>query len=480
MKMMAVLAAVGLSLCVRGVMGAPIELTVETGVAGARIPGDFLGVSMEMKSLLANEKGGYYFGEGTRKELVGMFKQIGIKNLRVGGNTTDTPGIEVPTGEKIDRLFAFTREAGVKVIYTLRARVAKEIEGEARKDAYVELGRKDGEIAKYVMDHYKGEVMSFEIGNEPNVYERTYEGYRTLFGNITKTVKSAAYAPDAMFCGPNTTPGKVEWVREFAKDFGSSGEINLLTQHAYFGGNSRKVTDQAAARDAMLSKKWLGSYQKMADGIVPIAEQLKLPYRIEETNSYFNGGAKDVSNSFASALWGLDYLYWWASHGASGLNFHTGDKVAAADEQAPCWYALFWTAADGKGFKANPIAYGAKAFAVGSQGTLCPVKWDIGERNMTAYAVKGEDGHLYVTVINKEHGEKAEGATVAVHADGFAGQAEVLTLSVPGNDISKLEGETRGGEAIREDGSWDGKWSEVKGGTVEVGPASAVVVRVGR
>ena len=49
-----------------------------------------------------------------------MFQQIGIKNLRVGGNTTDTPGIEVPRGDKIDRLFGFTRAAGVKVIYTLR------------------------------------------------------------------------------------------------------------------------------------------------------------------------------------------------------------------------------------------------------------------------------------------------------------------------------------------------------------------------
>ena len=179
------------------------------------------------------------------------------------------------------------------------------------------------------MDRYTGDVISFEIGNEPDVFEKTYEGYKSLFENISHTVKATEYAPDALFCGPNTTPGQMHWVDNFAKDFGDSGEMNLLTQHAYFGGNSRLVKDQAAARGAMLSRQWAGKYWEMAGGMMVISGEHKLPYRIEETNSFYNGGAKDVSNSFASALWGLDYLYWWASHGASGLNFHTGDKVAA-------------------------------------------------------------------------------------------------------------------------------------------------------
>ena len=29
-----------------------------------------------------------------------------------------------------------------------------------------------------------------------------------------------------------------------------------------------------------------------------------------------------ASNAFASALWALDYLHWWAAHGAAGVNFH--------------------------------------------------------------------------------------------------------------------------------------------------------------
>jgi hypothetical protein len=356
--------------------------------------------------------------------------------------------------------------------------VDKNIQGEARKQAYVELGKNDGEIAKYVMDRYKGDVISFEIGNEPNVFEKTYEGYKSLFENISHTVKLPEYAPEAMFCGPNTTPGQLDWVDNFARDFGDSGEVNLLTQHAYFGGNSRLVKDQAAARGAMLSKQWAGKYWEMAGGMMVIAGEHKLPYRIEETNSFYNGGAKDVSNSFTAALWGLDYLYWWASHGASGLNFHTGDKVAAGDEQAPCWYALFWSSEHG--YKANPLAYGAKAFAMGSKGRLCPVKMDAGEQNITAYGVLGEDGNMYVTVINKEHGEGAQPETIALHVANFTGKTEALTLSVPGNDISKLEGETLGGAAIGEDGSWEGKWVAANGDAIELAPATAVVVRVSR
>ena len=49
---------------------------------------------------------------------------------------------------------------------------------------------------------------------------------------------------------------------------------------------------------------------------VPQAISNALPYRLEEVNNYFNGGATNVSNTFASALWGLDFMYWWAAHGA--------------------------------------------------------------------------------------------------------------------------------------------------------------------
>jgi hypothetical protein len=118
--------------------------------------------------------------------------------------------------------------------------------------------------------------------------------------------------------------------------FAGSGRLALITQHAYPGGNARKVTDVAAARDTMLSRVWVRGYEKFYGDFGPTAAEHHVPYRIEETNSFYNSGRQNVSDTHAAALWALDYLYWWATHGAAGLNFHTGDHVAAADESTPC------------------------------------------------------------------------------------------------------------------------------------------------
>src|SRR5439155_25020148 len=124
-------------------------------------------------------------------------------------------------------------------------------------------------------------------------------------------------APDAQFCGPSTTPGRGVWARDFATDFASSGHVKFISQHSYPGGSGSKVTDPVTGRDKLLAPAITASHQKMYDTFVPTAIEKKLPYRLEETNSYFNGGAQNVSNTQGAALWALDYLHWWAAHDAA-------------------------------------------------------------------------------------------------------------------------------------------------------------------
>src|ERR1017187_10896765 len=107
------------------------------------------------------------------------------------------------------------------------------------------------------------------------------------------------------------------------------------------------------------------------------------------------GGATNVSNTFASALWGLDFMYWWAAHGAAGVNFHTGDKVAAGSELRPSKYTPYFTSTNG--YLVRPLGYGIKAFDLGSHGKLIPVTIsNPGNLNLTAYAVLGDDKNLYL------------------------------------------------------------------------------------
>lgn len=42
--------------------------------------------------------------------------------------------------------------------------------------------------------------------------------------------------------------------------------------------------------------------------------KLGMKFGLTESNDYL-GGVAGGSNSFASALWALDYLHWWAEHG---------------------------------------------------------------------------------------------------------------------------------------------------------------------
>ena len=213
---------------------------------------------------------------------------------------------------------------------------------------------------------------------------KEYPVYRDEWRKYFVALTAPNIAPGATFCGPSATPGKTAWARDFAADFGKAGGLAFISQHDYPGGAGNRATNVVAARDQMLSPAWLAGYQKFRKAFVPAAQTNGLRYRIEEANNFFNGGAKDVSDTFASALWALDYLHWWAAHQAAGINFHTGDQVAAGERMNPCRYASFLTSETG--YHVQPVGYGIKAFTLGSRGRIVPVAANAkSELNLTAY-----------------------------------------------------------------------------------------------
>ena len=68
------------------------------------------------------------------------------------------------------------------------------------------------------------------------------------------------------------------------------------------GGAGNKVPTPEYGRDRMLgdvswsSNSFPKAYQKLYDSFVPMALSNGLPYRLEEVNNYFNGGATNASN----------------------------------------------------------------------------------------------------------------------------------------------------------------------------------------
>ena len=443
----------------------PVTITVDTRSPGAAIPDDFAGLSFEMQYVLPGTNGIYFFSPKNRP-LIAVIKTLGIKNLRVGGNTADRPGVVVPGQADADSLFTFARAAGVKVIYTLRLR-----QGSAEDVV---------PVAKHIEQRYPAQLACFAIGNEPDVFTKEYPVYREEWKKYVAAITAAA--PGAIFCGPCATPTRVAWSRQFADDFAKSGLITYITQHDYPGGDSRRATNVVAARDKMLSPAWLEHYGKFYDAFAATAVSNNLPYRYDEANSFYDGGAQDVSDTFASALWGLDFLHWWAAHGANGVNFHTGDKVAARDMNKPCRYAVFWTS--NRGYNVHPIGYGLKAFDLGGHGRVLPLA--ISSTNpldLTAYAVRGARGELFVTIINKEHGAEGRSADLTINATGISGSGKVIFLSAPGGNVATKTGVTLGGAPVEDNGSWKGKWMSLKAGQtgqceVTVPAASAAIVKL--
>src|SRR6201986_3186178 len=102
----------------------PVTVTVEDGPPGPVVPDDFAGLSFERGPLNAGNAGvdGYLFRPGN-DSLVTLFRDMGLRNLRIGGGSVDfyPPAGTGPDGfTGGDNLFAVAAAAGAQVIYSLR------------------------------------------------------------------------------------------------------------------------------------------------------------------------------------------------------------------------------------------------------------------------------------------------------------------------------------------------------------------------
>jgi hypothetical protein len=454
----------------------PVALKIDAQSPGVKIPADFSGLSFEISNLLPGADGKRLFSPDNRR-LITLFRTLGIKSLRVGGNTADLPKIPIPNPADIDSLFAFARAAGVKVIYTVRLR-----NGNIQQDAA---------IVRYIEQHYRSQLTCFAIGNEPDFYRKvypvikTYPEYRAEWKKYAAAI--AAAAPGAKFCGPSAGE-TTSWSRDFANDFGRSGWVTLITQHDYPGGGARDVASAASARNRMLSPAWLQHYQEFYEAFATTALSNGLPYRFEEANN-FTGGAKNASDTFAAALWALDFMHWWAAHGCAGVNFHNRRWILSCvihPAVAPLLPPRLKTLAsrfDTRRYAIYPIGYGIKAFDLGGHGRVTPVTISNPDKlNLTAYAVRGAR-NFFVTIINKEHGANARAANVTIAANRVSRNAAAIFLTAPNGCVAAKTGVTLGGASICADRPWRGKWTPLpvdpKNGPLKlkVPAASAAVVR---
>jgi hypothetical protein len=433
-----------------------VTVTLNPSTPGATIPSDFLGLSFEETDLLPNSSGGYYF-VNTNQPLLNVFNTLGVRSLRIGGNTADS-GTQ-PANADIDALFGFAQAANAKVLYTLRLKTFNATTANT--------------TASYIMSKYASDVTCFAIGNEPNLFPIAYSTYKTDTQTYINTI--SASNPTAKYCGPAPAGGSESWTASFATDFAGSGQIAYATLHNYFGQNGGTTTG-ATARNLMLSANMLSTYASNASAFVPTVRSKGMQYRMEETNSFYDGGSNGMSNTFAEALWVLDYSYWWANNSAEGINFHTGDSVSGG----PAYYSFFTTTAGG--YTIQPGAYGALAFNLGSHGQIVPVTLtNPSGMDLTAYGVLAPDNSLWVTIINKTHESGSITANLSFNLGGAYSQGNMWLMQAPNNDDSQMTGITVGGAPISVTGTWSGTSTLVpvsgSTATLNLSAATAAVIQ---
>ena len=465
---LALVCAVGLSSSVASGQS-PVALAI-TNSPGYAIPPDFIGLSF------GTETAGQVFNSSAA-QLITLFQQIGVKNLRFMGDEKTS---------NIKNEFAFAQaEGSLKIIY-----------GVTLTNVPVAAA-----AAGYIWTNDSALLDYFEIGNEPDWTSSNNgktEGpaitnYTSFLAAWTSNATAMlSVAPGAVFEGMDTggnydngPPDKsngawenngTEWTANFAFNEMGSGYVKLITQHDYMadmlpgGVNITGMTNLVAA---MLSPGWDTVTNQILYNVLgkPILAD-GLAYRFTEANE-ITGGITNASDAFAAALWGLDFMHWWAAHGISGINFHNQG-----------WIPTDTIFPDSSGnYEVHPKAYALKAFDVGGHGNEEPIGIiNTNGLNLTAYAI-GDETNLYVTIINREYGSGARDASVAISLAGFSsGSVAVMSLT-SANGIYATNGVTLGGAVITNNAPWLGQWTALGSTTnnqctVTVPATSAAVVKI--
>jgi hypothetical protein len=448
-QLRALAAALLLALALAGVAQAaptraiPVSASFDAGEPGAPVAENFLGLSFEVGSLpqIAN-----YASSG---DLVALLRSLGGGVLRFGGVTADEQtawvdaasprppwALDVLEGGSLNGLSSLAAQSGWHVLLTLGLGHFEPLRAAHEAAA-----------AKAAL----GESLeAIELGNEPDSYAK--HGLRTLpwtpvqYQEQINVYRSEieTFAPGIPLAGPDTSGSSAY------EQWGLSEAIYqrpvLLTGHHYPLSCAERP---GPTIDRLLSPEIRQLEEVSLRRYLFIAHETEVPFRLDETNTVSCGGTPGISNTFASALWAVNYLARAMSMGVSGINLEgnpsncegytpvcaqSAEDLATGELHAqPEWYALLL----------------AKAL-LGERPLPTAVR-PADRPNVEAMTFLAADGTLHFVLVDDD----PPGARpVAVHlhvGSGFHG-GSVLSLTAP--SPAALTGVELGGQEVQPNGSW--------------------------
>jgi hypothetical protein len=403
----------------------PAAVSISTTQAGS-MPQRFVGLSYE-KSKLSQP----LFTAGNAN-LISLFKRLGNGVLRIGGNSVDetnwnsngpglTSGQTAPSD--VNSLASFLTAVGWPVLYGVNLAQSTPAAAAA-------------EVA-YAAKALGSNLLGIEIGNEPDLYAGHYFPSTWDFADYLALWQSFAAAilaetPGVPLTGPVTAYNSA-WFTSFAQ--AEAKDVVLLSMHYY------RANGQAASSTI----QFLLSYPdtNLQKALVPLnaaSQAVGVPFRMAETNSFYNGGAPNVSDSYASALWVIDHLFTIAQGGSVGVNLHGGGN---GDGYTPI------ADNDGVVVEARPEYYGVLLCALAGQGPLLTTSINAGSLNISAYAVQNSPSQLSLIVVNKDDTQNLQ-FTVACPRAVESASLQLLA----GPSLSANTGVTIQSSAVNSDGSF--------------------------
>ncbi|HVR05199.1 MAG TPA: hypothetical protein VMS02_04100 [Solirubrobacteraceae bacterium] len=334
--------------------GTPVSVTVGARPSGPAGPTDFLGLSFELRSLPtiasygaalsgtqvaapAGAGGSNSVGAAAASpdapggDLLALLRSLGPGVLRFGGVSADEEAAWAPTGKlprwarvaitprELAGLATLARASGWRVLLTVNL-------GHYDPAA----AARESAAAHAALGPY---LAGIEIGNEPDRYVRKH--LRAAGWNFTAyRAQAAAYraaiehaAPGVPIAGPDPSTGTIGlgWLDAAARTLHPA----LLTDHFY----PLSSCGYRPTIGELLSPGTLQHGRQALAQATAIARRARRPLRIDEANSISCEGRPGVSNTFAAALWALEYIARASVAGVAGVNFH--DLPARADSYSP-------------------------------------------------------------------------------------------------------------------------------------------------
>ncbi|HJS96729.1 MAG TPA: glycosyl hydrolase family 79 C-terminal domain-containing protein [Solirubrobacteraceae bacterium] len=259
-----------------------------------------------------------------------------------------------------------------------------------------------------------GSIAGFEIGNEPDLYERRYWVDMTARSPLvprpmpldltpaTYVADFAAYArvigegsPDIPLVGPAVGHPRLGLPFVSALIAAERQELGMVTGHLYPYSKCVKSPKSSSYPTVarVLGRHATSAFATDLAPAVALAHHAGLKFRLTEFNSVTCGGKVGVSNTFATALWAPDALFTAMRAGVDGANLHVRDDTINSP----------FTIGRG-GVSPRPLLYGLLMFTrtLGPGAQLVRLHLAAARSlNLSAWAVQVRGHILHVLLIDK-------------------------------------------------------------------------------